>query len=300
MNYTLNQLQVFQKVVQLRSITKASEALHLTQPAVSIQLKNFQLQFDMPLFEVIGRQVYITDFGYEISKAVDEILFQVSEIHFKSKTFQGELAGKLKIASVSTGKYVMPYFLTDFMKMHTGVELLMDVTNRDNVLSVLEKNEVDFALVSVLPRKMKVERIELLPNELYLIGNKGVNKNEFKSKKELQEHSLIYREKGSATRIIMEDFIDRKKLDGLKKFELTSNEAVKQAVIAGLGVSIMPKIGLRNELKSGDLKIIKMKGLPIITHWNLIWLKGKQLNQVAKTYIDFIEENKKRIAKNYF
>ncbi len=300
MNYTLNQLQVFQKVVQLRSITKASEALHLTQPAVSIQLKNFQLQFDMPLFEVIGRQVYITDFGYEISKAVDEILFQVSEIHFKSKTFQGELAGKLKIASVSTGKYVMPYFLTDFMKMHTGVELLMDVTNRDNVSSVLEKNEVDFALVSVLPRKMKVERIELLPNELYLIGNKGVNKNEFKSKKELQEHSLIYREKGSATRIIMEDFIDRKNLDGLKKFELTSNEAVKQAVIAGLGVSIMPKIGLRNELKSGDLKIIKMKGLPIITHWNLIWLKGKQLNQVAKTYIDFIEENKKRIAKNYF
>lgn len=300
MNYTLNQLQVFQKVVQLRSITKASEALHLTQPAVSIQLKNFQLQFDMPLFEVIGRQVYITDFGYEISKAVDEILFQVSEIHFKSKTFQGELAGKLKIASVSTGKYVMPYFLTDFMKMHTGVELLMDVTNRDNVSSVLEKNEVDFALVSVLPRKIKVERIELLPNELYLIGNKGVNKNEFKSKKELQEHSLIYREKGSATRIIMEDFIDRKNLDGLKKFELTSNEAVKQAVIAGLGVSIMPKIGLRNELKSGDLKIIKMKGLPIITHWNLIWLKGKQLNQVAKTYIDFIEENKKRIAKNYF
>ncbi len=300
MNYTLNQLQVFQKVVQLRSITKASEALHLTQPAVSIQLKNFQLQFDMPLFEVIGRQVYITDFGYEISKAVDEILFQVSEIHFKSKTFQGELAGKLKIASVSTGKYVMPYFLTDFMKMHTGVELLMDVTNRDNVSSVLEKNEVDFALVSVLPRKMKVERIELLPNELYLIGNKGVHKNEFKSKKELQEHSLIYREKGSATRIIMEDFIDRKNLDGLKKFELTSNEAVKQAVIAGLGVSIMPKIGLRNELKSGDLKIIKMKGLPIITHWNLIWLKGKQLNQVAKTYVDFIEENKREIAKNYF
>jgi len=300
MNYTLNQLQVFQKVVQFRSITKASETLHLTQPAVSIQLKNFQMQFDMPLFEVIGRQVYITDFGYEIAKAVDEILFQVSEIHYKSKTFQGDLAGKLKIASVSTGKYVMPYFLADFMKLNAGVELLMDVTNRDNVLSVLERNEVDFALVSVLPRKLKVERIELLSNELYLIGNKSVHQNEFKSKKELQEHSLIYRERGSATRIVMEDFIDRKNLDGLKKFELTSNEAVKQAVLAGLGVSIMPKIGLRNEMKSGDLKIIKMKGLPIVTHWNLIWLKGKKLNQVAKKYVDFIEENKKKIAKNYF
>ncbi|MFM2317109.1 MAG: hypothetical protein RLZZ155_1441, partial [Bacteroidota bacterium] len=207
MNYTLNQLQVFQKVVQLRSITKASESLHLTQPAVSIQLKNFQMQFDMPLFEVIGRQVYITDFGYEIATAVDEILFQVSEIHFRSKTFQGDLAGKLKIASVSTGKYVMPYFLTDFIKMHSGVELSMDVANRESVLSRLEKNEVDFALVSVLPRKLKVDRLELLANELYLIGNRHVLQNDFKTKKELMEHSFIYREPGSATRFSMEGFL---------------------------------------------------------------------------------------------
>jgi DNA-binding transcriptional LysR family regulator len=300
MNYTLNQLQVFQKVVQLRSITKASESMHLTQPAVSIQLKNFQMQFDMPLFEVIGRQVYITDFGREIASAVDEILFQVSEIHFKSKIFQGELAGKLKIASVSTGKYVMPYFLTDFINLQKGVELSMDVTNRENVLLSLERNEVDFALVSLLPKKLKVERIELLSNELYLIGNGKFKLSEIKSKSELRDHSLIYREPGSATRLAMEDFIDRKNLEGLKKIELTSNEAVKQAVIAGLGVSIMPKIGLRNDLKSGDLKVIKMKGLPIITHWNLIWLKGKKLSHVAKSFVDYIEENKAKIAKNYF
>jgi DNA-binding transcriptional LysR family regulator len=300
MNYTLNQLQVFQKVVQLRSMTKASESLHLTQPAVSIQLKNFQLQFEMPLFEVIGRKVYITDFGHEIATAVDEILFQVSEIHFKSKSFQGDLAGKLKIASVSTGKYVMPYFLTDFIKMHSGVELSMDVTNRENVLSRLEKNEVDFALVSVLPRKLKVERIELLSNELYLIGNKHVQQDAFKSKKELQEHSLIYRELGSSTRLSMEDFIDKRNLDGIKKIELTSNEAVKQAVIAGLGISIMPKIGLRNELKSGDLKIIDIKGLPIVTQWNLIWLRGKKLTQVAKSYLEYLEENRLKITKTYF
>jgi DNA-binding transcriptional LysR family regulator len=300
MNYTLNQLQVFQKVVHLKSITKASVSLHLTQPAVSIQLKNFQMQFETPLFEVIGRQVYITDFGYEIAKAVDEILFQVSEIHFRSKTFQGDLAGKLKIGSVSTGKYVMPYFLTDFIKMHSGVELSMDVTNRENVMSRLEKNEVDFALVSVLPRKLKIERIELLSNELYLIGNSHVQQDEFRSKKELQEHSLIYREHGSSTRLSMEDFIDKRNFDGIKKIELTSNEAVKQAVIAGLGLSIMPKIGLRNELKSGDLKILKMKGLPIVSHWNLIWLKGKKLTQVAKSYLEYIEENKSKISKTYF
>lgn len=300
MNYTLNQMQVFQKVVQLRSITKASESLYLTQPAVSIQLKNFQMQFDMPLFEVIGRQVYITDFGHEIATAVDEILFHVSEIHFRSKTFQGDLAGKLKIASVSTGKYVMPYFLTDFIKIHNGVELSMDVTNRENVLSRLEKNEVDFALVSVLPRKLKVERMELLSNELYLIGNKDVQQNEIRSKKELQEHSLIYREPGSATRLSMEDFIERKNIDGFKKFELTSNEAVKQAVIAGLGISIMPKIGLRNELKSGDLKILKMRGLPIVTHWNLIWLKGKRHTAVSNSFLEHLENVKTSIIAEHF
>jgi DNA-binding transcriptional LysR family regulator len=98
----------------------------------------------------------------------------------------------------------------------------------------------------------------------------------------------------------MEDFIDKRNLDGIKKIELTSNEAVKQAVIAGLGISIMPKIGLRNELKSGDLKILKMKGLPIVTHWNLIWLKGKKLTQVAKSYLDYLEENKSEISKTYF
>jgi len=254
----------------------------------------------MPLFEVIGRQVYITDFGHEIATVVDEILFQVSEIHFRSKTFQGDLAGKLKIASVSTGKYVMPYFLTDFIKIHSGVELSMDVTNRENVLSRLERNEVDFALLSVLPPKLKIGRIELLTNELYLVGNRGVQQNEIQSISELQEHSLIYIEPGSATRLSMEDFIEKKNLDGLKKFELTSNEAVKQAIIAGLGISIMPKIGLRNELKSGDLKILKMKGLPIVTHWNLIWLKGKKITQVAKSYLEYLEENKSEISKTYF
>jgi DNA-binding transcriptional LysR family regulator len=114
------------------------------------------------------------------------------------------------------------------------------------------------------------------------------------------EHSFIYREPGSATRFSMEGFLEKKSVDGLKKFELTSNEAVKQAVIAGLGISIMPKIGLRNELKSGDLKILKMKELPIITHWNLIWLKGKKLSQVARSYLEYLEQNKAKISKDYF
>ena len=151
MNYTLNQLRIYLKVTQTLSITKAAEELHLTQPAVSIQLKNFQHQFDIPLIEVLNKRIFVTDFGKEIAQAAEIILNEVHAINFKMHSHKGMLTGKLKISVVSTGKYVAPYFLSDFMKQHEGVELLMDVTNKSRVIDSLEKNEVDFSLVSVLP-----------------------------------------------------------------------------------------------------------------------------------------------------
>ncbi len=172
MNYTLNQLQVFQKIAHTQSVTKAAEELHLTQPAVSIQLRNFQNQFDIPLTEVIGRKIYITDFGREIAKAAEQILEQVYAIQHKTLAYRGQLFGKLKISVVSTGKYVMPYFLTAFMKAHPGVELEMDVTNKTKVIKSLEANEVDFSLVSILPEHLPLSHIDLLDNKLYLVAIK--------------------------------------------------------------------------------------------------------------------------------
>ena len=116
MHYTLHQLQVFFKVTQTKSITKASEELNLTQPAVSIQLKNFQNQFEIPLTEVVGRQLFVTDFGKEIAIAAEKILDEVYAINYKTMAYKGQLAGRLKISVVSTGKYVIPYFLADFLK----------------------------------------------------------------------------------------------------------------------------------------------------------------------------------------
>lgn len=155
MNYTLNQLQIYLKVAQTLSITKAAAALHLTQPAVSIQLKNFQDQFDIPLIEVINKKIYVTDFGKEIAEAAERILSEVYAINFKMHAHQGQLTGKLKISVVSTGKYIAPYFIADFIKQHQGVELLMDVTNKAQVINSLEKNQVDFSLVSVLPKQIR-------------------------------------------------------------------------------------------------------------------------------------------------
>lgn len=301
MNYTLNQLQIFLKVTQLRSITKTAVELNLTQPAISIQLKNFQEQFESPLIEVVGKKVYVTDFGVEVSQRIEQILTQVQSISNLNKEQSKRLTGKLRIAVVSTGKYVMPYFLADFLKKNSEVTLLMDVNNRAGVIESIERNEVDLALVSVLPDKKNYESMELLPNNLYLVG-----KNPFKRKKgsvELKDYSdmpFIYREKGSATRQTMERFIEKKKIQLVKKLELTSNEAVKQAVLAGLGSSIMPEIGIRNELSNGLLHIVPVKGLPITTSWQLIWLKGKRHTPVSKSFLEYLEHKKGSIIAEHF
>jgi LysR family transcriptional regulator, low CO2-responsive transcriptional regulator len=218
MNYTLHQLQVFHKVSQTLSVTKAAEELHLTQPAVSIQLKNFQNQFDIPLTEVIGRKIYITDFGREVAESAEKIIAQVHAINFKKSAFKGELIGKLKISIVSTGKYVMPYFLTDFLKQNEGIELNMDVTNKTKVIEQLANNEVDFALVSVLPEKMNIEFTELLKNKLYVFDSTDNNyKKSNYSKSILEELPIIYREEGSGTRYVMEKYIQSNHLSVLKK-----------------------------------------------------------------------------------
>ena len=301
MNYTLNQLQIFLKIVQTESVTKASEELHLTQPAVSIQLKNFQDQFEIPLTEVVGRRIFITDFGREIAEAAENIINQVYAINYKTLAYKGQLTGRLKISVVSTGKYVMPYFLSDFMKQHVGVELLMDVTNKNKVIESLENNEVDFALVSILPTKLNIEQLDLLQNKLYLVGNtKTKFKKKVYSKEIFQELPLIFREKGSGTRQTMERFIEDNSISVLKKMELTSNEAVKQALLAGLGFSIMPLIGIKSELHNDELQIIPVKGLPIKTTWSLIWLKGKNHSPVCISFLDYLKKEKEPIVHDKF
>jgi DNA-binding transcriptional LysR family regulator len=301
MHYTLHQLQIFLQIVEKRSITKASEALFLTQPAVSIQLKKFQDQFPIPLTEVIGRQLYVTDFGNEIADVAQRILEEVQVIDYKTSQYQGKLAGKLKLSIVSTGKYVMPYFLSGFLNEHTGVEFSMDVTNKKTVIHDLEENKVDFALVSVLPDHLDLDTLPLMKNELYLVGSSEREKNR-KGKKEsiFSEEPLLYREQGSATRNAMENFIQGKNLLANKKIELTSNEALKQAVIAGIGYSIMPMIGIRNAVEKGEISVIPYKGLPIQTQWNLIWLKKKKLSPAAIAFKEYILENKDQITAKYF
>ena len=301
MNYTLNQLRIFLKVAQNKSITKASEELHLTQPAVSIQLKNFQDQFPIPLTEIVGRKLFLTAFGEEIAVAAERILNEVYAMNYKTAAYGGKLSGQLKIAIVSTGKYVMPYFLADFMNLHPGVDLLMDVTNKSSVIKNLEKNDIDFALVSVIPKHLSVNTVGLMENQLYLVGSPTAGFSKGKpTLKKLATIPLIFRENGSATRMAMENYLEKHEIRISKKIELTSNEAVKQAVIAGLGYSIMPLIGIKNELKNGDLKVFQLKELPIVTNWNLTWMSSKRFSPAADAFLTYIESEKDNIIAKSF
>lgn len=301
MNYTFHQLSIFIKLVELKSVTKTAEELHLTQPAVSIQLKNFQDQFSIPLYEVISRKVFITEFGMEIAAVATRIMQEAKSINYLQERYQGQLAGTLKIAIVSTAKYVMPYFLSQFLEEHPHVDLKMDVTNKQEVIRSLEENQIDFAMVSVLPEKLQLEKIPLLKNRLYLVaGNSMTLKKEELSLEDLQSLPLILREPGSATRTAMEGFLRSIDVYSYKKIELMSNEAVKQAVVAGLGVSIMPLLGIKNELENGSLKIISFKGLPLETEWNIVWLKAKKPSLIATAFTEYILKNKGSIITRYF
>lgn len=302
MNFTLHQLHVFSTVVEKKSITKAAAELNMTQPAVSIQLKNLQYQFDIPITELIKRKLYITDFGMELYQIAQNILSEVETITYKTLNYQGILSGKLRISVVSTGKYVLPFFLKDFLKIHPRIDLRMDVTNKSRVIESLENNEVDFSLVSVLPPDLALEEEILLPNKLFLIGPRDRSPRTKKAldKSVFTDIPLIYREEGSGTRHTMQQYFAKAHIHPKVNLELTSTEAVKQAVVAGLGFSILSLLSLKNELKQKEVEIIPVKGLPLVSNWRLIWLQKKKRSLVAQAYLDFIRKEKQTIHKKYF
>ncbi len=301
MNYTLHQLRVFYEVTQYRSITRAAEALHLSQPAVSIQLRNFQRQFDAPLTELVNRRLYITDLGREVAELARQILDNAELLEHRASTKGEELTGRLTISVVSTGKYVMPYFLRPFLAQHPRVRLSLDVTNRQRVVESLRANEVDFSLVSILPERLSLHSLTLLPNILFLVGHPEVDCGPNADLSTvLEQRPLIFREVGSGTRQVTEQYLYQRGLPLSPQLELVSNEAVKQAVMAGLGVSIMPLIGIRNELELGQLSILPVPGLPVRTEWQITWLQDKTLSPTAAAFLEYLRLRGEEIVAQSF
>ena len=299
MFYTLHQLQILVKVAEHQSITKAADDLNLSQPAISIQLKNLQAQFELPLTEVIGRQLYVTDFGKQIVASSQRILQEADTIKYTVDQYKGMLTGSIKISVVSTGKYVMPYFLKPFMEKYPGVDIMLDVSNKNMVVEAMRQNECDFSLVSLVPEEMRVEKLELMENRLYLAGNADFS-TRVQYPSDLKKLTLLFREEGSATRKAMIDYLNKNDIKPAKSMTLVSNEAIKQAINAGLGFSIVPLIGLRTALESENIRLYPVKGLPIITKWHLIYNRNKQLTPAQKEFVNYINLHKEEVVKEHF
>lgn len=299
MHYTLHQLEIFLTVVDLQSVTKAAEELNLTQPAISIQLKKLQDQFELPLIEVISRRVYVTDFGRDIAERCRKIRNEVNNITHTVNQHKGLLTGEIKISVVSTAKYIIPYLLKPFMDAHPGVKIEIDVSNKNKVVEGLAQNKTDFSLVSVLPDDLKLNAIPLMENKLYLTGNPDFNWK-VKRPADLNKVTLLFREKGSATRKAMEGYLEANGVKVDQSMQLVSNEAIKQTINAGIGMSIMPLIGLRTLITNKELKIYPLKGLPITTTWHLVHVKGKALTPAQSALIDYIHLHKDEIVQKHF
>lgn len=302
MNFTLHQLKVFLVVAELKSITQAARELNMTQPAVSIQLKNLQDQFDLPLTEVIGRKLYVTDFGREIENIARRVLGEVDSIKDHSLKFQGVLSGKLRIAAASTGKYILPYYLRNFLAENPHVELEMEVSNKNKILERLRNNEADFVLLTVMPSDMDLYEEVLMPNRLYLFGATENVQTLQQSNGEVlfRELPLIFREEGSGTRHTMQQFFQIANISPRIGLSLSSTEAVKQAVMAGLGYSVLPLVSVMDALMLNKISIIPVKGFPLRNNWRLVWLQKKQLTAVASAFRNYIKEHKQQIYQTHF
>lgn len=298
MKYTLRQLEVYHAIANCLSFTKAAQVLHLSQPAVSLQFKTFSDQFDHPLIQYQGKKFVLTDLGKDVCQKCERILGEIRLLEKLDRPEEDNISGTLHISSVSTGKYVAPFLLKTFLDDHPLIDIKLDVTNKRAVTSSLEGNTIDFALLSVMPSNIALETEALMDNELVLVSN--AKNAQIINKRGFTDFLFLLREEGSATRQAMEKFMRELELIPRKNMSLTSNEAVKQSVIAGLGISVMPIIGIRNELNNGSLQIIPTNGLPITTTWRLAWLKDKQFSHAAKAFLQHIQTHKLDIIEKSF
>lgn len=303
MPYTLHQLRVFETVAQTGSITRAAERLHMSQPAVSIQLKHLQQHFGLPLTEVVGRRLRLTQAGHELHAHVADLDARLRDMEAAMDELRGAVRGRLRCSVVSTGTYFIPYILGAYREAHPGIDFQLQMTNRDTALRHLESDEADMAVVSILPDDLEVESLPIMDNPLVVVASPQLEVPETTAPlplAALAELPIILREPGSGTRIVMLDLFGRHGLSPRIPYEFDTNEAIKQAVMAGLGVSVISRLSLKNELRHGALREIPVEGFPLTTRWRLIWMKRKRLSPAARSFLAFLEANREAIMTRQF
>lgn len=298
MHVSLRQLRVFEAVARHNSYTRAAEELHLSQPAVSMQVRQLEDEIGLPLFERLGKQVVVTEAGREVfhySRAIGQSLREMEEV---LESLKGVSRGSLRIAVASTVNYFAPRLLAIFQQRHPGIGLRLDVTNRESLVQMLDSNTVDLVLMGVPPRDVEVEAEAFMDNPLVVIappdhplaGERAI------ALARLAEETFVMREEGSGTRQAMERFFSERGQTIRHGMQMTRNEAVKQAVRSGLGLSVVSLHTIELELETGRLVILDVEGFPDRRQWYLVYRRGKRLSPAAGAFREFVLSEAARIA----
>ena len=294
---TLRQLQILLAVARHGGYTRAAEALHLTQPTVSMQVKKLSNNIGLPLFEQRGKKLQPTIAGIKTLAASQDILNRLELLGGEITSLTGEMKGELHIAVVTTAKYFMPHLLGVFVHRYPDVQPRLFVTNREKVLQRLQENQDDLLIMGKVPEELDVAATPFLDNDLVVIAPPGhhlANKRAIPLKQLLNERFLL-RESGSGTRLAMDKLFSDHNLTLTPYMELGSIEAIKQAVMAGLGISVMSRYNLRLELDSSKMCILDVKGFPLRRHWFAVHASQQKLSLVSQTFLDFIRSEGSQI-----
>ncbi|MAZ77177.1 MAG: LysR family transcriptional regulator [Legionellaceae bacterium] len=287
---TLNQLRILAAVAETGSVTKASTAVFLTQPAVSTSMKLLEEHFGTALLEIINKKAHLTQAGQAVYEAHRHIKEELEMLEQTIADIKGCLQGVLNIAMVSTAKFFVPHIVGEFMKEHPKIETKQKILNRHDVLFALQNNHCDFAIMSQLPGNIPFITHRIAENPLVMIASpeNPLCKKQRIEVKDLVEEKCIVREQGSGIRQSIEALFSKKNLVPTIAMELSSTEAIKQMVIANIGIGIVPKLSLKTELELGKLKILNVVGTPITEHWHVVYLKNKKLPPLVKKFIEYL------------
>lgn len=296
---TLHQLKVFEAVARHNSFTRAAEELFLTQPTVSMQVKQLSKVVGLPLFEQVGKRLYLTEAGKELYTTCREIFERLSQFEIAIADLKGLKQGSLRLAVVTTAKYVIPRLLGPFCQRYPGIDVSLTVNNHERVIENLVDNRDDLYILSQPPEDLDVSIHPFLENPLVVLAwrNHPLANEKNISLKRLAEEPFIMREPGSGTRKAVQRLFDDQGLELKVKLDLGSNEAIKQAIAGGLGISVLSLHTMALEGPSSPLTILDAESFPIQRYWYIVYPAGKQLSIIAQTFFDYLMNEGKTVAE---
>lgn len=290
LHITLRQLQVFESVARHLSYSRAANELHLTQPAVSMQIKQLEDNVSLPLFEQLGKRIYLTEAGRELYQYSRSISQQLADMEVALDELKGMERGKLNIAVVTTANYFAPHLLAKFCQRYKAVTVSLNVSNRETVLKQLADNLIDLAIMGQPPENLDIDSESFMENPLVVIAPPShplCHESRIPVKR-LEDEIFLVRESGSGTRSAMERFFAAHKIKINKGMETDTTEAIKQAVQAGMGLGIMSQHTAELELETNRLKVLDVQDFPIIRYWHVVNRKNKRLSGVANAFREFL------------